>query len=99
MTSSRSLRSLLAFLGERCLPHFLFLDTRARLTVLFSAGDQRGHTAQALWTRRRGQSSQSKCFSFLVPVFRLGSLSIFIGSDIWFWLLGGTIGWWTQCRL
>lgn len=56
---------------SRCvMSYFSFLDTCPRLTVLSSAGDQRRHTAQTLWTRWRGQSIQTSLFL----VFRFGRL-------------------------
>jgi isoaspartyl peptidase/L-asparaginase-like protein (Ntn-hydrolase superfamily) len=81
-------------------PLFPFLDTRARLTFFrpgISGGILLKHSG------RVGEVSRSKCLSLLV--FRDArelvdsSYITFIGSDIWFWLLGGTIGWWTQRRL
>jgi hypothetical protein len=73
-----------------------FSFDHAHTTFFLPPGDQRGHTAQALWTRRRGQSIQPSYFetnfAFIV--------TFFTGSDFRFWLLGGTIDRrWTQRRL
>jgi len=42
---------------------FFFLDTSLCARYTFLRREQRGYTAQALWTRRRGQSVQMSLFS------------------------------------